>query len=223
MDIEINGINDIFTDKSKKGVLNDKYKNISLCLSLASGYVWKEKVHSCASLIAEELLDFFEEDGDTCNYSELVDNFYRINIVDNKIYFRKSNTFGEENLNKESFLKQKLVFSENHKIPPFLLTEEKEKMQSNLTFDEKIILNKAYNRQELNGNKYYLDNVNKLELQNVLVKAGYYDISIKDYLVNISTNAFELKIDNQLIKDTYDNYILEIGCYIAKKIKEKLD
>lgn len=218
--MEIIGINNIFIKKDKKEILSDKYKNISLCLSLASGYILKEKVNSCIKLIAQELLDFFYNEGDEYTYPVLIDNFYRITIDNNKIYFRKNNTFGEETLNKEAFLKQKLIFIENHNIPQFLLEEEKEKMQKLLSPEESIELNKAYNKQELNSNKYYLDGIyNKLELQNILAKTGYYDISIKDYLLNVSNNEVELKIDNKLFQDIYVNYILELGSYIAKKIK----
>lgn len=218
--MEIFGINNIFIKKDKKEILRDKYKNISLCLSLASGYILKDKVNSCIKLIAQELLDFFDNEGDEFTYPILVDNFYRITIDNNKIYFRKNNTFGEETLNKEAFLKQKLIFVENHNIPQFLLEEEKEKMQKLLSPEESIELNKAYNKQELNSNKYYLDDIyNSLELQNILAKTGYYDISIKDYLLNVSNNDVELKISNKLFQDIYVNYILELGSYIAKKIK----
>ena len=218
--MEIIGINNIFIKKDKKEILRDKYKNISLCLSLASGYILKDKVNSCIKLIAQELLDFFDNEGDGYTYPVLVDNFYRITIDNNKIYFRKNNTFGEETLNKEEFLKQKLIFVENHNIPQFLLEEEKEKMQKLLSPEESIELNKAYNKQELNSNKYYLDGIyNSLELQNILAKTGYYDISIKDYLLNVSNNDVELKISNKLFQDIYINYILELGSYIAKKIK----
>lgn len=218
--MEIFGINNIFIKKEKKEILRDKYKNISLCLSLASGYILKDKVNSCIKLIAQELLDFFDNEGDGYTYPILVDNFYRITIDNNKIYFRKNNTFGEENLNKEAFLKQKLIFVEKHNIPQFLLEEEKEKMQKLLSPEESIELNKAYNKQELNSNKYYLDGIyNSLELQNILAKTGYYDISIKDYLLNVSNNDVELKISNKLFQDIYVNYILELGSYIAKKIK----
>lgn len=218
--MEIFGINNIFIKKDKKEILRDKYKNISLCLSLASGYILKDKVNSCIRLIAQELLDFFDNEGDGYTYPVLVDNFYRITIDNNKIYFRKNNTFGEETLNKEAFLKQKLIFVENHNIPQFLLEEEKEKMQKLLSPEESIELNKAYNKQELNSNKYYLDDIyNSLELQNILAKTGYYDISIKDYLLNASNNDVELKISNKLFQDIYVNYILELGSYIAKKIK----
>lgn len=218
--MEIFGINNIFIKKEKKEILRDKYKNISLCLSLASGYILKDKVNSCIKLIAQELLDFFDNEGDGYTYPVLVDNFYRITIDNNKIYFRKNNTFGEENLNKEAFLKQKLIFVEKHNIPQFLLEEEKEKMQKLLSPEESIELNKAYNKQELNSNKYYLDGIyNSLELQNILAKTGYYDISIKDYLLNVSNNDVELKISNKLFQDIYVNYILELGSYIAKKIK----
>lgn len=218
--MEIIGINNIFIKKDKKEILRDKYKNISLCLSLASGYILKDKVNSCIKLIAQELLDFFDNAGDEFTYPILVDNFYRITIDNNKIYFRKNNTFGEETLNKEAFLKQKLIFVEKHNIPQFLLEEEKEKMQKLLSPEESIELNKAYNKQELNSNKYYLDGIyNSLELQNILAKTGYYDISIKDYLLNVSNNDVELKISNKLFQDIYVNYILELGSYIAKKIK----
>lgn len=218
--MEIFGINNIFIKKEKKEILRDKYKNISLCLSLASGYILKDKVNSCTKLIAQELLDFFDNEGDGYTYPVLVDNFYRITIDNNKIYFRKNNTFGEETLNKEAFLKQKLIFVEKHNIPQFLLEEEKEKMQKLLSPEESIELNKAYNKQELNSNKYYLDGIyNSLELQNILAKTGYYDISIKDYLLNVSNNDVELKISNKLFQDIYVNYILELGSYIAKKIK----
>ena len=218
--MEIFGINNIFIKKDKKEILRDKYKNISLCLSLASGYILKDKVNSCIKLIAQELLDFFDNEGDGYTYPVLVDNFYRITIDNNKIYFRKNNTFGEETLNKEAFLKQNLIFVENHNIPQFLLEEEKEKMQKLLSPEESIELNKAYNKQELNSNKYYLDDIyNSLELQNILAKTGYYDISIKDYLLNVSNNDVELKISNKLFQDIYVNYILELGSYIAKKIK----
>lgn len=218
--MEIFGINNIFIKKDKKEILRDKYKNISLCLSLASGYILKNKVNSCIKLIAQELLDFFDNEGDGYTYPVLVDNFYRITIDNNKIYFRKNNTFGEETLNKEAFLKQKLIFVEKHNIPQFLLEEEKEKMQKLLSPEESIELNKAYNKQELNSNKYYLDDIyNSLELQNILAKTGYYDISIKDYLLNASNNDVELKISNKLFQDIYVNYILELGSYIAKKIK----
>lgn len=218
--MEIFGITNIFIKKEKKEILRDKYKNISLCLSLASGYILKDKVNSCIKLIAQELLDFFDNEGDGYTYPILVDNFYRITIDNNKIYFRKNNTFGEETLNKEAFLKQKLIFVEKHNIPQFLLEEEKEKMQKLLSPEESIELNKAYNKQELNSNKYYLDGIyNSLELQNILAKTGYYDISIKDYLLNVSNNDVELKISNKLFQDIYVNYILELGSYIAKKIK----
>lgn len=218
--MEIFGINNIFIKKDKKEILRDKYKNISLCLSLASGYILKDKVNSCIKLIAQELLDFFDNEGNEFTYPILVDNFYRITIDNNKIYFRKNNTFGEETLNKEAFLKQKLIFVEKHNIPQFLLEEEKEKMQKLLSPEESIELNKAYNKQELNSNKYYIDGIyNSLELQNILAKTGYYDISIKDYLLNVSNNDVELKISNKLFQDIYVNYILELGSYIAKKIK----
>ncbi len=217
------GMNDVFTKRDMNSVLCDKYKNISICLSLASGYVWKSRVYSCSRFIAQELLDFFDSDDSGDNYSVLIDNFYRMNLEDNKLYFRKNNVFGAEKLNKDLFLNQKLVFFENHKIPLFLFEDEKERMQSLLSTDESIVLNKAYNRQELNGNKYYLDHVyNEFELQKILTKTGYYDVTIGNYLQMVAKGNFELRVNNKLLQDTYNNYILELGSYVAKKIKVKI-
>ena len=108
--MEIFGINNIFIKKDKKEILRDKYKNISLCLSLASGYILKDKVNSCIKLIAQELLDFFDNEGDGYTYPVLVDNFYRITIDNNKIYFRKNNTFGGRNFKQRSIFKAKTNF-----------------------------------------------------------------------------------------------------------------
>jgi hypothetical protein len=219
------GIRDLINEKEEDEKLNDIYMNLSLCVSMASGYVWKEKVNSFSKLIAKELLTFFEEEPLKLKYPTLTNSFYKICFKDSNLCFRKNNLFKNiETLDKKEFLNQKLMYLDKYQLPPFLTNIEKEQISKKITREEYAILNKNYNRQELNGNRYFLiDRVlEKQQLLAILKKASFFSMTIEEYLTVLAQGNKDLKlnVNEEIFNNTCNNYILELGAYVAKRIKE---
>lgn len=220
-------VDEISVEKEQVKRLEDIRKNILLSTALAGGLVWKEKVYSFYSVIARELLDLFDnkllEDLKLCKCNI---NFKRVYIKDKSIMYNQTNLFlnSVTKLDIGNWLNQALLYIDNKTLPSFLTTSEKEKLFSKLDTSEIQLVNQNYNRQELNGDKYFLqNNVENIELLNILDKAGYFNMTIYEYLKIIATGKYDYDIKditNKSFKMTYNQYILEIGSYIAKEIEK---
>lgn len=222
-------VDEISVEKDKTKRLEDIRKNILLSVSLAGGLVWKEKVFSFYETIARELLELFDNDLlENVSLNKCNNNFKRAYIKDKSIMYNQNNLFlnAVEKMNIESWLKQTLLYIDNKVLPSYLTTSEKEKLFSKLETTDIYLINQNYNRQELNGDKYFLNKKDdNIELLNILDKAGYYNMSIQEYIMLVATGkySYEVKdITNKNFKITYNNYILEIGTYLAKEIENYL-
>lgn len=221
-------VDEISVEKEETKKLEDIRKNILLSIALAGGLVWKEKVFSFYSVIARELLDLFDnellEDIELCKCNI---NFKRIYIKDKSIMYNQTNLFlnAVTKLDIPNWLNQTLLYIDNKTLPSFLTTREKEKLFSKLDTSEIHIVNQNYNRQELNGDKYFLqNNTENIELLNILDKAGYFNMTIYEYIKLVATGKYDYNVKdmtNTNFKTTYNNYILEIGSYIAKEIEKQ--
>lgn len=219
------GMRDFIVEKNVEERLEEIYKNLSLCVSMASGYVWKEKVTSFSKLIAKELLDFFDEEMIKIEYPSLKNQFYRVKIQENSLCFHKNDLFQEkQKVDKATFLKEKLIYLEKCELPSFLTSNEKDEITKKITKEEAILLNQNYNRQELNGNRYFLTgkDSDKEHLLTILKKASFFSMTVEEYLIKLAQGNKKMNIEEgtKLFETTYNNYILELGAYIAKKIKE---
>lgn len=225
-------IKQIYTIKDKKSILEDIYKTLSISIALANGMVWKEKTQSFYKTIAREIKDVF--DNKLLNNIELKkfkNKYLRINIDNNSIIFLKNNIFSDDSikLDYDTWIKQKLIIIENKQLPDYLTSKEKEDMFKTLSDNERDILNTSYSRQELNSDRFSLnkgDN-NKDKVLKILNKFNYYDITVEEYLNLMSEGKYENKnITNDknisIFKNTFNNYILEIGVYITKEIENYL-
>lgn len=221
-------VDEISVEKEKTKRLEDIRKNILLSTTLAGGLVWKEKVYSFYSVIARELLDLLDnellEDTKLCKCNV---NFKRVYLKDKSIMYNQTNLFlnSVTKLDIPTWMNQTLLYIDNKTLPSFLTTSEKEKMFSKLDTSEIHTINQYYNRQELNGDKYFMQNkVENIELLNILDKAGYFNMTIYDYIKLVATGKYDYDvrdITNSNFKITYNNYILEIGTYLAKEIERK--
>lgn len=221
-------VDEISVEKEETKKLEDIRKNILLSTALAGGLVWKEKVYSFYSVIARELLDLF--DNELLEGIELCKcniNFKRVYIKDKSIMYNQTNLFlnSVTRLDIPNFLSQTLLYIDNKTLPSFLTTSEKEKLFSKLDTSEIHFVNQNYNRQELNGDRYFLqNNTENIELLNILDKAGYFNMTIYEYIKLVATGKYDYNVKdmtNTNFKTTYNNYILEIGSYIAKEIEKK--
>lgn len=203
-------------------ILKDIYMNLSLCVSMASGYVWKDKVSSFYKLIAVELLSFFDSNILSVNYPVLYDEFIKENNGSFNTYFRKDCKFGEEALSKTEFLRQKLIYVDCYQLPNFLTSDAKRELAKVLSKDDIITMNELYNKQELNGDRYFMvdSSDKKQKFLNILEESAYYSITINDYLTMMSKGELFL---NSAHREVFDTCILQIALYIAKKIKENTD
>lgn len=222
-------VDEISIEKEETKRLEDIRKNILLSTALAGGLAWKEKASSFYSVIARELLDLFDnellEDIQLCKCNN---NFKRVYIKDKSIMYNQTNLFlnSVTKLDIPNWLNQTLLYIDNKTLPSFLTTSEKEKLFSKLDTSEIYIINQHYNRQELNGDKYFLqNNTENIELLNILDKAGYFNMTVYEYMKLVATGRYDYQIKdtaNTGFKTTYNNYILELGSYVAKEIEGKL-
>lgn len=221
-------VDEISVEKEGAKKLEDIRKNILLSTALAGGLVWKEKVYSFYSVIARELLDLFDNELlEDIELSKCNTNFKRVYIKDKSIMYNQTNLFlnSVTKLDVSNWLSQTLLYIDNKTLPSFLTTSEKEKLFSKLDTSEIHLVNQNYNRQELNGDKYFLqNNTENIELLNILDKAGYFNMTIYEYMKLVATGKYDYHVKDTAItnfKMTYNNYILEIGSYIAKEIEKK--
>lgn len=231
--MEITEFQNFSKEKDKKELLLDKKNNISLAISLASGLAWKDKVESFHEVIAKELLELFDNNLlDDIKLDKIVSDYLVIEIEDKRIFFRKNNLFLNSftKLDAKSFLMQDLIYKEKKYLPEHLSVKEKKEMFEKITEEEKEIINRNYNKQELNQDKYLL----KLKEEDIesliaiLTKANYFSLDIYNYLKYISLGKYKISVndngnyDIKQLKITYNNYILELGAMVANKIEEYL-
>lgn len=230
--MRITDIKNISMSKDKLDKLKDKKEILAISVALASGLAFKDKLFSFYEVIAKELLEIFDNDLlEDIELNKFNDNYIRIIIDNNSIYFNKSNLFLNtyELVDVKDFLKQNLIIIENKSLPIFLTSDEKLILFKNLTKEEIEVVNRNYNKQELNSNKFLL-NLKKEEetkLINILTKANYFSMSIYDYVKIMATGdyVFDFDANDKKIKyfqTTYYNYILEIGTYISNIIERYL-
>lgn len=230
--MQVTDIKDISINKTKLDKLKDKKEILAISVALASGLAFKDKLFSFYEVIAKELLEIF--DSGLLEEMELYkfnDNYIKMQIEEKTIYFNKNNLFLNtyELISVNEFLNQDLIILENKNLPPFLTSFEKEDLFKDLNGDEIRLINKNYNKQELNSNKYILNlsSEDEIRLINVLTKANYFSISIYNYIKSIATGKYLIGSDSKdyrlkYFKNTYDNYILELGIYISNTIERYL-
>lgn len=232
IEMQVTDIKDISINKTKLDKLKDKKEILAISVALASGLAFKDKLFSFYEVIAKELLEIF--DSGLLEEMELYkfnDNYIKMQIEEKTIYFNKNNLFLNtyELISVNEFLNQDLIILENKNLPPFLTSFEKEDLFKDLNGDEIRLINKNYNKQELNSNKYILNlsSEDEIRLINVLTKANYFSISIYNYIKSIATGKYLIGSDSKdyklkYFKNTYDNYILELGIYISNTIERYL-
>lgn len=214
--------------------LKDLYQVLSISISLANGMVWKDKTKSFYEVIAKEIKAFFEENLiKNLELQKFKNEYLKITIDNKSLIFLKNNLFRTEDkkyLNQEEWLKQRLVFLEKKELPSYLEEKEKYKMLNDLDDRERKILNDNYNRQELNSNKFSLNLIekDKIDLINILTKYNCFSITVEEYIDMLVQGKYDYNnlSDDYIIKvfkNTYNNYILEIGAYIAKCIENYLN
>lgn len=214
-------------DMIKKQDDNKKLKNTGNILKKLSLLSYKDDDKCFYSLIAKELINIFNNNllGEIklkkFNYI-----YYRINYNNESYLVLKNNIFSDELISIDEFLNQKLVKNENHILPNFISNEDKEKFMKE-SKKIKELIDRNYNKQELNSDKFLLNLVEKEDEKKLLKyfeKKGYYDISVLDYL-NIIMDDYDYdnkyKDDSKkLFKYTFNNYIVEIGMYISDVISK---
>ena len=70
-----------------------------------------------------------------------------------------------------------------------------------------------------------LNEKDKEILLRIFRRYNYYDINVRKY-INVMSNDYDYDLtefENKLLKTTYNNYILELGVYISKEIKNYLN
>ncbi len=228
-----NDIREIYTNQNKKDMLEDIYKTISISVSLANGMVWKEKTKSFYKTIAREIKDVLDNDLlEDINLKSFKNKYLRINIEDNSLIFLKNDIIDElsEGLNQKDWLNQRLVIIENPELPLYLTSKEKEEMFKGLTDEERDILNENYSRQELNSDKFAqsLNEEDKAKVLEILNKFNYFDVTVEEYLNLVSDGSYEYRTNShskniKIFKNTFNNYVLELGAYIASEIEKYLN
>lgn len=230
--MRVTDISDISIQKDRITQLKDKQNNLAIAVSLASGLVWKDKVMSFYEIIAKELLEIFDNNLlDGILLDKFNKNYIRIFIDDKTIYFNRNNLFLNtyEQTEIKEWLKQELLILENKKLPSYITTEEKECLFKNMDFEEMHLVNKNYNRQELNSDRYMLNLIkdDETKLINSLTKANYFSLSIYEYMKIVAFGNYRYDTaskDKGIIyfKKIYNDYILELGAYISKVIEKYL-
>lgn len=227
--MQVTDIKHISLNKKRLDILKDKKEILAISVALASGLAFKDKLLSFYEVIAKELLEIFDNNLlEGISLYKFNENYIKMNIENKNIYFNKNNMFLNtyEVVTIDEFLNQNLIILENKDLPTFLTSEEKQQLFKNLDEDEIKLVNKNYNKQELNSNRFILNlyNEDEIRLINILTKANYFSISIYTYIKSLAIGNYVIGSDNKdnkikYLKDTYDNYILEIGIYISNTIE----
>ncbi len=227
-------IKEISTLKDRISLLKDKKNIIAMSVSLASGLAWKNKVCAFYEVIARELLEIFDKKLlNNVVLDKINTNFSKLYISNQIIYFSRNNLFLDsyEKIKIDDWLKQTLLIIESKSLPSYLTSYEKEEIFQYIKEEEMDIINRNYNKQELNSDKFMLDlDENDIsDLIKILTKANYFSLSVYDYLKMIAQNNYSYELDYikdkelKYFKNTYNNYILELGSYIAKVLEEYLE
>lgn len=210
--------------------LKDISKNISLAVALSSGMAYKSKMESFYKMIAKELKELIDSGLlQSLTLCKFHNHYLRATLENKSLCFLKNNIFTQdEKLSVDNWLDQRLVYLENQELPNFLSAKEKEKLIQLVDNDLETIIIKNYSRQELNSDKYLLtlNEEDKAILLRIFRKYNYYDISVKKYIEIMASNfdySIESNVENQKIKTTYNNYILELGAYISREIDDYLN
>ena len=227
-----NDIKEICTNQNKHDKLEDIYKTLSISCSLANGMVWKEKTKSFYKTIAREIKDVLDNNLlENVSFKKFRNKYLRINVESNSLIFLKNNIFDieSEKLNQKDWVNQRLVIIEKPELPMYLTSKEKEEMFKTLSDDERDILNANYNRQELNSDRFVQSIIeeDKDKLLDILNRFNYFDITVSEYINLIADGNYEYrnKTDSkniEIFKNTFNNYILELGAYVANEIENYL-
>ena len=227
-----NDIKEICTNQNKHDKLEDIYITLSISCSLANGMVWKEKTKSFYKTIAREIKDVLDNNLlENISLKKIRNKYLRINVKNNTLIFLKNNIFevDSERLNQKDWVNQRLVIIEKPELPTYLTSKEKEEMFKTLLDEERDILNRNYNRQELNSDRFVqnIKEEDKEKLLNILNESNYFNITVSEYINLIADGNYEYrnKTYNQnieIFKNTFNNYILELGAYIANEIENYL-
>ena len=194
--------------------------------------VWKEKTKSFYKTIAREIKDVLDNNLlENVSFKKFRNKYLRINVESNSLIFLKNNIFDieSEKLNQKDWVNQRLVIIEKPELPMYLTSKEKEEMFKTLSDDERDILNANYNRQELNSDRFVQSIIeeDKDKLLDILNRFNYFDITVSEYINLIADGNYEYrnKTDSkniEIFKNTFNNYILELGAYVANEIENYL-
>lgn len=210
--------------------LKDISKNISFAVALSSGMAYKNKMESFYKIIAKELKELIDSGLlQSLSLYKFHNHYLRFTLQNRSLCFLKNNIFiQEEKLSVDNWLNQRLVYLENQELPAFLSAKEKEELIQLVDSDLESIIIRNYSRQELNSDKYLLtlNEGDKPILLRIFRKYNYYDINVRKYIEIMASNfdySVGSNLENQKIKTTYNNYILELGAYISKEIDDYLN
>lgn len=227
--MNILSLNELSSKQSVEKKLSDISNNLMLAVALASGNANGKKFKSFYKVIAMELKEIIDS-GLLNNVSlyKFKNQYMRVTTENTSVCFLKNNIINNEcKIPFNSFLEQKLVYLEDHELPKHLTTKEKNELINLVDDDLEEIIIRNYNRQELNSDRYMLtlNEKDKEILLRIFRRYNYYDINVRKY-INVMSNDYDYDLtefENKLLKTTYNNYILELGVYISKEIKNYLN
>ena len=216
---------EIIKDKNN----NDYLKDISNNLKMLSYFAYDKKEYSLYQSIAKEIVSLMNNDYFmTLHLKKIKENYYRITTNDKSYLFVKGNIFSEVLIRADEFFDQKLVKLENYELPTMLKEEEKQNIIHTIE-DSKALINKNYSRQELNSTDFNLtlDSNDLPKLFDIFDRMKYYGLTVREYIELIADN-YDYKNnyeDNKmkLFKNTFNNYIIELGLYLSKAIEDNIN
>lgn len=222
-------LKELSTKQNTEQRLKDISKNLLFSVALSSGLAHKEKLPSFSKIIAKELKELI--DSGLLNHLSLYKfhhHYMRVTTQNKSVCFLKNNIIDRKSrITVDRFLEQKLVYLENHELPKYLPSKEKEELIRSVDDDLEDIIIRNYSRQELNSDRYLLTlNENDKDiLLRIFRKYNYYDINVRKYIEIMASNydyEIQSELENKKLKNAYNNYILEIGLYISKEIENYL-
>lgn len=207
---------------------SDYLKDISNNLKMLSYFAYDKKQESLYQSVAKEIISLMNNDYFmSLHLKKIKENYYRINSNDKSYLFVKGNIFSEVLIKADEFFEQKLVKLENYELPPVLTEEEKQNIIHTYE-DSKTLINKNYSRQELNSTDFNLtlDTNDLNKLFDIFDKMKYYGLTIREYIELVADN-YDYKNDYEdnkmkLFKNTFNNYIVELGLYLSKVIEDNI-
>lgn len=210
--------------------LRDISKNLSFSVALSSGMAYKDKMESFYKVIAKEINELIDSDLlDHLTLYKFHNQYLRVHVQNQNLCFLKNNMIVKESrLTTEDWLDQKLVYLENQELPTTLSSREKSELMASVDQDLEAIIIRNYSRQELNSDRYLLTlrEEDRVILSRIFRKYHYYDINVRKYIEIMASNYFyemSTEEENKQLKIAYNNYILELGLFLANEIDNYLN